>query len=63
MSIIRKNLIPRANSWSLALLQMVKEEMDMSKLNQNDLEYLKDMLHRGEITSLQANVEMVRMAE
>lgn len=34
----------------------------MSELNQNDLEYLKNMLQRGEITSLQANVEMVRMA-
>lgn len=34
----------------------------MSKLTQNNLEQLKDMLDRGEITALQANVEMVRMA-
>lgn len=34
----------------------------MGKLNQNDLEYLKDMIQLGKITSLQANIEMVRMA-
>ncbi|AKG36072.1 hypothetical protein [Paenibacillus durus] len=34
----------------------------MSKLNQNDLEYLKDMVGRGEMTAAQANVEKVRMA-
>lgn len=34
----------------------------MRELNQNNLEQLKDMLDRGEITALQANVEMVRMA-
>ncbi len=32
------------------------------KLNQNDLEYLKDMIGRGNLTADQANVEMVRMA-
>jgi len=34
----------------------------MNGLNQNDLEYLQDMIGRGELTALQANVEMVRMA-
>ncbi|OAZ43382.1 hypothetical protein [Paenibacillus polymyxa] len=34
----------------------------MSKLTQNDLEWLKDMVQRGEITADQANVEKVRMA-
>jgi len=33
----------------------------MSRLAQNDLEYLKDMIDLGKITALQANVEMVRM--
>jgi len=32
------------------------------QLNQNDLEYLKDMLQRGKMTADQANVEKVRMA-
>lgn len=32
------------------------------RLNQNDLEHLKDMMNLGKITALQANVEMVRMA-
>lgn len=32
------------------------------KLNQNDFEYLQDLLGRGEITPDQANVEMVKMA-
>lgn len=31
-------------------------------INQNDLEYLKDMIQRGEMTPDKANVEMVRMA-
>jgi hypothetical protein len=33
----------------------------MGILAQNDLEWLKDMLQRGEITADQANVEKVRM--
>jgi len=31
-------------------------------INQNDLEYLQDIMERGNITADQANVEMVRMA-
>ena len=34
----------------------------MKNLNQNDLEYLQDLLNRGIITADQANVEMVKMA-
>ncbi|WP_157900139.1 hypothetical protein [Rhodoferax koreensis] len=30
------------------------------KLNQNDLESIKDRMQRGELTAAQANVEMVR---
>ena len=32
------------------------------RLNQNDLEYLKDMIAQGKMTADQANVEKVRMA-
>lgn len=32
------------------------------KLSQNDLEYLKDLMDRGQLTADQANVEMVRAA-
>lgn len=31
------------------------------KLNQNDLEFLKDQMQKGLLTAAQANVEMVRM--
>lgn len=34
----------------------------MRGLNQNDLEYLQDLMNRGIITADQANVEMVKMA-
>ncbi|NJJ38569.1 hypothetical protein [Paenibacillus apii] len=34
----------------------------MSRLEQNDIEWLRDMLSRGKITADQANVEKVRMA-
>lgn len=34
----------------------------MAKLNQNDLEYIQDLMARGGLTADQANVEMVRMA-
>jgi fructose-specific component phosphotransferase system IIB-like protein len=34
----------------------------MTGLNQNDLEYLQDLINRGEITADKANVEMVKMA-
>lgn len=34
----------------------------MDKLTQNQMEWLKDMLQRGEMTADQANVEKVRMA-
>ncbi|OPH61757.1 hypothetical protein BC351_00505 [Paenibacillus ferrarius] len=34
----------------------------MSKLTQNDIEWLIDMVQRGELTADQANVEKVRMA-
>lgn len=34
----------------------------LSKLTQNDIEWLKDMIDRGEMTADQANVEKVRMA-
>lgn len=34
----------------------------MSKLTQNDMEWLQDMVQRGEMTAERANVEKVRMA-
>jgi len=34
----------------------------MSKLTQNDMEWLRDMVQRGEMTAERANVEKVRMA-
>ena len=34
----------------------------MNKLTQNQVEWLRDMLQRGEMTADQANVEKVRMA-
>ncbi len=34
----------------------------MCKLTQNDLEWLRDMVQRGEMTAERANVEKVRMA-
>lgn len=34
----------------------------MKNLNQNDLEYLQDLMARGNMTADQANVEMVKMA-
>lgn len=34
----------------------------MSKLTQNDMEHLKDMMDLGKLTADQANVEMVRMS-
>jgi len=34
----------------------------MRSLNQNDLEYLQDLMTRGNMTADQANVEMVKMA-
>ncbi|MCL2563117.1 MAG: hypothetical protein FWE08_03680 [Oscillospiraceae bacterium] len=34
----------------------------MSKISQNDMEYLQDMVDRGEMTAAQANVEKIRMA-
>jgi hypothetical protein len=34
----------------------------MNRLSQNDLEWLIDMVRRGEMTAEQANVEKVRMA-
>lgn len=34
----------------------------MNKLNQNDMEWLIDMVQRGEMTADRANVEKVRMA-
>ncbi|UED70752.1 hypothetical protein [Brevibacillus sp. HD3.3A] len=33
----------------------------MSKLTQNDMEWLQDMVQRGEMTAERANVEKVRM--
>ncbi len=32
------------------------------KLNQNDLEYLQDLMQKKSLTAAQANIEMVRMA-
>jgi hypothetical protein len=34
----------------------------MTTLNQNDFEYIKDLMARGNMTADQANVEMVKMA-
>lgn len=34
----------------------------MSKLTQNDMEWLQDMVQRGEMTAERANVEKARMA-
>jgi hypothetical protein len=34
----------------------------MTNINQNDLEYIKDLMTRGNMTADQANVEMVKMA-
>ena len=34
----------------------------MNSLNQNDLEYIQDLIARGNMTADQANVEIIRMA-
>jgi hypothetical protein len=34
----------------------------MTRLNQNDLEHIQDLMARGNMTADQANIEIVRMA-